>query len=102
MATATPSDRDLSDFRTAFYEAIDKAQAAREIGFARAIMLRSVARNPRRLANVYAYVCDECDCAGLGASLTAGTHGAPDWAALLAFLQGLLPIIAQLIGLFKL
>lgn len=92
------SAENLAAFRQTFLQAIDEEQAAGRIGRLRAWTLRRVADNPRRLQRLANHVAE--DCCATGHDLPGG-NSAPDWTALLDFIKQLLPLLAQLIALFR-
>lgn len=81
-------------FVDALLTAADTARADREIGIWQYWRIKAAARNPRKLAMIYAGVCDEAVSAGV-VSGDEDTYGF-DWDSLLAFIGRLFDLILKL------
>lgn len=99
VAFAKSIEADKS-FKTVLLKAIDAAQRDGTVGRIKANIMRNRAERPRWLEQVREEVAEECCLAGRMTLDEDGTYGAPDWNALLEFIKGLIPLIAELIKLF--
>ena len=83
-----------SDFRQAFLKAVREARDKGDITAFQHGRLIVAALRPRELANIQAWVHENAIQEGLA------TAQAPDWGAIIDFIERLIPLIMQLIDLF--
>lgn len=84
-----------SDFRQAFLKAVKEARDKGEISAFQHGRLIVASLRPRELANIQAWVHENAIQEGLA------TTQAPDWDAIIDFIERLIPLIMQLIDLFS-
>jgi len=83
-----------SDFRTALMAAAKESRQKGEISVAEYFKIAAMSRLPKVLANLEASIHEAAIEEGLA------TTQAPDWNAIIEFIQKLIPLIIQLIDLF--
>lgn len=83
-----------SDFRQVFLKAVKKARDEGEINAFQHGRLVVASLRPRELANIQAWVHENAIQEGLASAQ------APDWDAIISFIEKLIPLIIQLIDLF--
>ena len=94
MAVGEQSILKRSDFRQTFLKALKQAREKGEINAFQHGRLVVASLRPRELANIQAWVHENAIQEGLA------TTQAPDWNAIIEFIERLIPLIIQLIDLF--
>lgn len=85
----------MSNFRPALIAAAEEAARDGQITRSELFKIRILSLFPRKLAEL-----EECCTAQAVSTGVAQNAGAIDWAALLEFIKGLLPIILQILQIF--
>lgn len=98
LAPSLPTEASIlekrSDFRRVFLKAIKKARDNGEINAFEHGRLVVASLRPRELANIQAWVHENAIQEGLASAQ------APDWSAIIDFIERLIPLIIKLIDLF--